>query len=251
MRDSLAVLHEQIVAGPLPQHIALIMDGNGRWAHAQNKSRIIGHRAGTKALKKIVRACGELKISYLTVYTFSSENWGRPQKEVKALMALLVEMVNREVNDLNKSNVRLQTTGNLALLPDRTRDALLKGVAKTENNTGLTLVLALSYGGRDELVCAAQALARQSVAGSIQPDQIDEQMFAENLFQPEIPDPELLIRTGGDMRISNFLLWQIAYAELWFTEALWPDFDEELLCRAIADYQGRERRFGQTSEQVK
>lgn len=234
----------------IPCHIAVIMDGNGRWAKARGMDRTQGHRAGTDAARRIVRLCGEIGIEHLTLYTFSSENWKRPPLEVRALMSLLIEMVHREVDDLNRNNVRLDAVGELSHLPTRTREALEDGMARTASNTGLQLHLALSYGGRAEIVDATRRLARAAMSGRIHPEEIDEAMVAKNLFTKEIPDPDLMIRTGGDRRISNFLLWQLAYAELWFTDVLWPDFDEEHLRAAIDSFGGRERRFGMTSEQI-
>lgn len=232
----------------VPRHIAVIMDGNGRWAKARGWDRTAGHRAGTDATREIVRHCGKIGVEHLTLYTFSSENWSRPPLEVRALMSLLVEMVHREVDDLNRNNVRLRTLGDLDKLPDKTRIALEDGLEKTEGNTGLQLHLALSYGGRAEIVEAARRLARSVRAGRISPEEIDEGVFARSLYAPDVPDPDLLIRTGGDHRISNFLLWQAAYAELWFTDTLWPDFRGEELDRAVASFGARDRRFGKVKE---
>lgn len=232
----------------VPTHIAVIMDGNGRWAKARGWDRTAGHRAGTDATREIVRHCGKIGVSHLTLYTFSSENWSRPPLEVRALMSLLVEMVHREVDDLNRNNVRLRTLGDLDKLPDKTRMALEEGLEKTAGNTGLQLHLALSYGGRAEIVEAARRLARSVRAGRISPEEIDEGVFARSLYAPDVPDPDLLIRTGGDHRISNFLLWQAAYAELWFTDTLWPDFRGEELDRAVASFRTRDRRFGKVKE---
>lgn len=232
----------------VPRHIAVIMDGNGRWAKARGWDRTAGHRAGTDATREIVRHCGKIGVEHLTLYTFSSENWSRPPLEVRALMSLLVEMVHREVDDLNRNNVRLRTLGDLDKLPDKTRLALEDGLEKTAGNTGLQLHLALSYGGRAEIVEAARRLARSVRSGRISPEEIDEVVFARSLYAPDVPDPDLLIRTGGDHRISNFLLWQAAYAELWFTDTLWPDFRGEELDRAVASFRTRDRRFGKVKE---
>lgn len=232
----------------VPRHIAVIMDGNGRWAKARGWDRTAGHRAGTDATREIVRHCGKIGVEHLTLYTFSSENWNRPPLEVRALMSLLVEMVHREVDDLNRNNVRLRTLGDLDKLPDKTRIALEEGLEKTAGNTGLQLHLALSYGGRAEIVEAARRLARAVRAGRISPEEIDEGVFARSLYAPDVPDPDLLIRTGGDHRISNFLLWQAAYAELWFTDTLWPDFRGEEMDRAVASFRTRDRRFGKVKE---
>jgi len=224
------------------------MDGNGRWAKARGWDRTAGHRAGTDVTREIVRHCGKVGVQHLTLYTFSSENWNRPPLEVRALMSLLVEMVHREVEDLNRNNVRLRTLGDLDRLPDKTRAVLEEGIEKTAGNTGLQLHLALSYGGRLEIVEAARRLARAVRAGKHSPEEIDESLFAKCLYSPDVPDPDLLIRTGGDHRISNFLLWQAAYAELWFTDTLWPDFGGDELDRAIASFSTRDRRFGRVKE---
>jgi undecaprenyl diphosphate synthase len=236
---------------PLPQHIAIIMDGNGRWARKRRRPRAYGHRGGTQALERIVRECGKTGIKYLTVYTFSSENWNRPLTEVKALMALMVEMVRKKVSELDKNNVRLWAMGDLDLLPAKTRKALEEGIDQTKDNTGLTLTLALSYGGRAEILHACRRLAQVVQEGALLPEEIDENQFRKYLYCPDLPDPELLIRTGGDQRISNYLLWQIAYTELWITDVLWPDFDISHLRQALSDFKNRERRFGQTGDQVK
>jgi undecaprenyl diphosphate synthase len=224
------------------------MDGNGRWAKKRLLPRVMGHREGTKATKKIVRACGELGVKYLTIYVFSSENWERPLPEVDALMNLLVDMVRQEIQDLMDNNVRLCALGNLNKLPDLTRKELEWGIERTRNNTGLQLNLAVSYGGREEILDAARALAEKAKRGEIDPQAIDEQSFRAQLYLPDVPDPELLIRTGGDQRISNYLLWQIAYTELYVTPTLWPDFDKAGLVEAIEEYHSRQRRFGKVME---
>ena len=224
------------------------MDGNGRWAKKRFLPRVMGHREGTKATKKIVRACGELGVKYLTIYVFSSENWERPLPEVDALMNLLVDMVRQEIQDLMDNNVRLCALGNLNKLPDLTRKELEWGIERTRNNTGLQLNLAVSYGGREEILDAARALAEKAKRGEIDPQAIDEQSFRAQLYLPDVPDPELLIRTGGDQRISNYLLWQIAYTELYVTPTLWPDFDKNGLMEAIEEYHSRQRRFGKVME---
>jgi len=231
-----------------PSHIAIIMDGNGRWAKKRMLPRVIGHREGTKATKKIVRACGELGVKHLTIYVFSSENWERPLPEVDALMNLLVDMVRQEIEDLMRNNVKLCALGNLSRLPDITRHELEWGMERTKSNTGLQLNLAVSYGGREEILDAARALAEKAKRGELDPADIDEQAFRSCMYQPEVPDPELLIRTGGDQRISNYLLWQIAYTELYVTPTLWPDFDKEGLLEAIEEYHSRQRRFGKVLE---
>jgi len=224
------------------------MDGNGRWAKSRGWDRTAGHRAGTDVAREIVRHCGRIGVQHLTLYTFSSENWNRPPLEVRALMSLLVEMVHREVDDLNRNNVRLRTLGDLDRLPDRPREVLEAGMEATAGNTGLQLHLALSYGGRPEIVEAARRLARGVRAGRFSPEEIDEAMFSRHLYSPDVPDPDLMVRTGGDHRISNFLLWQVAYAELWFTDTLWPDFGPEELDRAIDSFRTRDRRFGRVKE---
>lgn len=234
----------------LPRHIAFIMDGNGRWARKRHRPRVFGHREGTRALERVVRECGRLGIKYLTVYTFSSENWSRPVSEVRALMNLMVEMVRKKVSELHQNNVRLWAMGDLNLLPSKTRQAMEEGIEHTKGNTGLTLTLALSYGGRAEIIHACRTLARAVEQGSLAPEQIDEDRFRRHLYCPDLPDPDLLIRTGGDQRVSNYLLWQIAYTELWITDVLWPDFDSSHLQQAIEDFRRRERRFGKTGEQM-
>ncbi len=227
-----------------PKHIAVIMDGNGRWAKKKFLPRVLGHRQGTKATKNIVRACGELGVKYLTIYVFSSENWSRPEGEVSALMKLLIEMIHKEVNELNQQNVILQAMGQLDRLPTQTREELEWGIEQTKNNTGLYLNLALSYGGRQEIVDASQKMAIDYKAGKISLEDFSEANFKNYLYKPELPDPELLIRTGGDLRISNYLLWEIAYTEIYITSTLWPDFTKKELEEAIASYQKRQRRFG-------
>jgi undecaprenyl diphosphate synthase len=209
----------------------------------------MGHRSGTDATRAIVRACGELGVGYLTIYVFSAENWGRPKKEVELLMQLLVEMIRKEVSDLNQNNVKLHTIGDIDRLPDSTRRELLDGIEKTSHNTGLNLVLAISYGGRSEIVRAARELAREASADPSLLERLDEATFSRYLYTKDIPDPELIIRTGGDHRISNFLLWQAAYAELYISEVLWPDFNKECLMEAIEDFNRRDRRFGKVKEQ--
>ncbi len=231
-----------------PEHIAIIMDGNGRWAKQRFQPRIFGHRAGTRATKKMVEVCGEIGVKYLTLYVFSSENWGRPLFEVDFLMDLLVEMIRKEIDDLMRNNVCLKALGNLNRLPDKTRQELEWGIKKTAANTGLQLQIAVSYGGREEIVEACRLIANEVKLGHLDPEKIDEACFAQHLYMPNIPDPELLIRTGGDLRISNFLLWQIAYTELYVTQTLWPDFGKEEFLQAIEDYHSRQRRFGKVLE---
>jgi undecaprenyl diphosphate synthase len=232
----------------IPKHIGIIMDGNGRWAKSRGLPRTAGHRAGTDATRKIVRACGELGVSYLTIYVFSAENWGRPRAEVTMLMDLMVEMVRREIRDLNNNNVRLHAIGDLSKLPPKTRNELVKGIESTKNNSGLNLILAVSYGGRAEIIEAVKRFAREAIENPALVDTMDETLFHTYLYTHAFPDPELVIRTGGEKRISNFLLWQSAYAELYIADILWPDFDKESLIAAIQDFNKRDRRFGKVKE---
>lgn len=243
-------LKSQINTDKLPRHIAIIMDGNGRWAKQHGKPRVFGHRNGVKAVRETTEAAAELGVEFLTLYAFSTENWNRPRPEINALMSLLVDTLHKEVNTLNENNIRLQAIGDLTRLPEKTYKALLDGIDYTKNNTRMTLVLALNYSAKWEIVNAARHLAQLVKAGALQPEEIDESRFAAALATHEMPDPELLIRTSGETRISNFLLWQIAYAELYFTPAFWPDFGKEHLYEAIIDFQRRERRFGKISEQL-
>ena len=244
-------LREKIVEqGNLPAHIAIIMDGNGRWAKANNLPRVAGHIEGINSVREIVQVCGEIGVSYLTLYTFSNENWKRPQKEVSAIMKLLLSTIKKEVGNLNKNNVRLSTIGNINNLPDNSRQGILDGIEVTKNNTGLNLILALNYSSRQELLMAVQRIADKILSGEMNSNQISEAIFSRELYTVDIPDPDLLIRTGGESRISNFLLWQLAYTEFFLTDIHWPDFREEDLLNSIIDYQGRQRRFGQIEEQV-
>lgn len=240
----------QIDLSRLPEHIAIIMDGNGRWAKGKGKLRVFGHHNGVVSVSDVVEGAGELGIKYLTLYTFSAENWNRPKLEVAAIMELLVSTINKEINKLMTNNVRLNAIGDLEMLPAKCYKELKGAIAKTSVNTGLVLTLALSYGSRREIMQAAQKIAGQVLNGELKIDDINEEVFENNLYTADMPDPELLIRTSGEYRISNYLLWQIAYAELYFTPKLWPDFRREDLYEAILDYQSRERRFGKTSEQV-
>ena len=244
-------LRKKIVEqGDLPAHIAIIMDGNGRWAKANNLPRVAGHIEGINSVREIVQVCGEIGVSYLTLYTFSNENWKRPQKEVSAIMKLLLSTIKKEVRNLNKNNVRLSTIGNINDLPDNSRQGILEGIEVTKNNTGLNLILALNYSSRQELLMAVQRIADKILSGEMNSNQISEAIFSRELYTVDIPDPDLLIRTGGESRISNFLLWQLAYTEFFLTDIHWPDFREEDLLNSIVDYQGRQRRFGQIEEQV-
>jgi undecaprenyl diphosphate synthase len=241
---------EQVDLDNLPKHIAVIMDGNGRWAKKRGGLRIFGHQSAITAVRETVEAAAELGIEYLTLYAFSTENWSRPATEVSALMQLLVSTIRKETATLNKNNIRLQTIGNTASLPKACQKELLESIEMTKGNTRMTLVLALSYSGRWDITQAMQRIAQDVGHGNIAPEAIDETTVAQYLSTAGIPDPELLIRTSGEQRISNFLLWQLAYTELFITELLWPDFRKEHLYEAILAFQRRERRFGKTSEQL-
>ena len=241
---------ENLDLSKLPKHIAIIMDGNGRWAQEQGQDRLFGHYQGVISVRKVVEAATEIGIEYLTLYAFSTENWERPEEEVTGLMTLFVDTIAKEVPDLHKNNIKLRFIGNLGLLPDHARAALDNATAQTAQNTGLTLIVALSYSSRWELVEAAKNLATKVKAGSLSIDHITETTLSEALTTSEFPDPELMIRTSGEFRISNFLLYQLAYAELYFTETRWPDFRKDDLIKAILDFQSRERRFGKTSNQL-
>ena len=234
----------------IPKHIAIIMDGNGRWAKAHSLPRIAGHKEGIDSVRAITKKCGDIGVKHLSLYTFSSENWSRPIKEVKALMGLLLLTIRREIKDLNKNNVRLTTIGNMGDLPDDARKGMEEGLKITANNSGLNLILALSYGGRQEILKMVQSIARKAVNGEIEPEKLSEGDIVNELDTAKIPDPDLLIRTGGDQRISNFLLWQIAYSEIYVTDTYWPEFKEKELLDAVANFQERERRFGRISEQL-
>ncbi len=234
----------------LPQHIAIIMDGNGRWAKQKGELRVFGHKNGTKSVKETTEACGELGIKYLTLYAFSTENWNRPKFEINFLMELLVSTISRETKRLMDNDVRLLAIGDLDSLPSACYRELMSAIEQTKNNKTLTVILALSYSSRNEIVEATKKIGEAIKNGKMKPEDITEQTIIENIYTKDIPDPELLIRTSGEHRISNFLLWQLAYTELYFTETLWPDFGKEQLYEAIIDYQNRERRFGMTSEQV-
>ena len=241
---------DQIDLLKLPKHIAITMDGNGRWAKEKGKLRIFGHHNGVVSVREAVEAAAELGVKYLTLYTFSSENWNRPKLEVMAIMELMVSTIHKEIRTFMDNNIRLNAIGDLEQLPGKCYRELAKAMETTSANTGLVLTLALSYSSRREIVHAAKSLALKVKSGEIDIDDIDEKLFERNLYTADMPDPELLIRTSGEYRISNYLLWQIAYAELYFTAKLWPDFRKEDLYEAILDYQKRERRFGKTSEQV-
>jgi undecaprenyl diphosphate synthase len=228
----------------LPQHVAIIMDGNGRWARERHLPRIEGHRAGADSARTIIRAAGEIGIKYLTLYAFSVENWNRPKEEVDALMKYLVHYLKTETSELNKNNVRLEVIGQIYRLPEAVQEHLRKSIATLSKNNGLTLVMALSYGGRTEIVDAVRSIAKEVKAGLIDPSDINEQVLTQHLYTRNIPDPDLLIRTSGEMRVSNFLLWQISYTELVVTQTLWPDFRKPQFYTAIEEYNRRHRRFG-------
>lgn len=235
---------DQIDTSRLPQHIAIIMDGNGRWAKKQGKNRVFGHTEGVKSVRRITEACAKLGVPYLTLYAFSTENWGRPPAEVAALMELLVHSLRKEIKSLNDQNIRLNTIGDMNALPPKCVRELNDGMNLTQNNQRLTLSLALSYSSRWEITNAVKQIAEEVKQGKIEPAQINEQLISGYLSTHNLPDPELLIRTSGEQRISNYLLWQIAYTELYFTEKYWPEFNEEELYKAIVEYQNRDRRFG-------
>ena len=243
-------LIEKIDKNRLPRHVAIIMDGNGRWAKAKGKDRSFGHQEGVVSVRKIMDAVTQLGLKYLSLYTFSTENWNRPEEEVQALMSLLVSAIHRETPDMMKKNVRLTAIGDLSRLREDAYNTLQDCIDTTSANTGTTLVLALSYSSRWEITRAARQLAQEVLEQKINPNDITEAMVSDHLTTKNIPDPDLLIRTGGEKRISNFLLWQLSYAEFFFTDVFWPDFREEELYEAILYYQQRERRFGKTSEQL-
>ncbi|QSE98584.1 isoprenyl transferase [Fulvivirga lutea] len=234
----------------LPTHIAVIMDGNGRWAKGKGAARIFGHKNAIEAVRDVTEGCAELGVKYLTLYAFSTENWARPKTEVKGLMQLLVHTIKAEIGTLQKNDVKLNAIGDLSSLPNNCQNELAEAIELTKQNKGLVLTLALSYSGRWEILEATKSIAKAVQSGEIQIDEIDTELFRSNLMSKNIPDPELLIRTSGEMRISNFLLWQLAYTEIYITQKLWPDFRKNDLNEAILAYQRRERRFGQISEQV-
>jgi undecaprenyl diphosphate synthase len=234
----------------MPKHIAIIMDGNGRWAKERGEDRLYGHHEGVMSVRDIVNACGELGIGYLTLYAFSTENWNRPKEEVDALMELLVNTIRKEAEELKKKNVKLHVIGDFASLPAVCQKEMQEGIDMTADNTGLNLILALSYSSRWEMVDAAKQIATKVAAGELKPEAITEEIFNQHLNTKTFPDPELMIRTSGEQRISNFLLYQLAYAELYFTPVHWPAFRKQNLLEALLDYQQRERRFGKTSEQI-
>jgi len=243
-------LLEHIDKSHLPRHIAIIMDGNGRWAKEKGEDRLFGHFHGVESVRNIVEGCAELGIEYLTLYAFSTENWDRPEYEVVGLMELLVSTIRNEVDSLHKNNIRLHVIGDMNMLPDYACNELNEALEITKNNTGLNLIMALSYSGRWELLNAVKSIAYKVKTGKLKVEEIDQDTLQKHLTTSNFPDPELMIRTSGEYRISNFLLYQLAYAELYFTNVRWPDFRKENLYEAIIDYQGRERRFGKTSDQL-
>lgn len=241
---------EQLIKEKLPKHIAIIMDGNGRWANKRSLKRIFGHREGMESVKVIVRACRELGIQALTLYAFSSQNWKRPELEVKALMGLLKTYVRSEVDELHENNILLRGVGDLKKLPRAVLEVFNQAVEKTKNNTGMVLNVALSYGGREEILNAVTRIAQRIEAGELTAADLTEQTISDSLYTSGLPDPDLLIRTSGELRVSNFLLWQIAYSEIYVTDVLWPDFRKDDLYRALVEFQQRKRRFGLTDEQI-
>jgi len=243
-------LREKIDNNKLPSHVAIIMDGNGRWARQRGLDRIFGHEQGVSAVREVIETAAELKIRFLTLYTFSTENWGRPDEEVSALMGIMVQSLSNEADTLLKNNIRLMAIGDMDRLADNVKEKLFETIKLTSVSTGLNLIIALSYSSRWEITVAARRISTDAKEGKINPDSITEDDFEKYLTTHGIPDPELMIRTSGELRISNFLLWQVAYTELYFTEILWPDFGKDDFYNAIIDFQKRERRFGKTSEQV-
>ena len=235
----------------IPAHIAVIMDGNGRWAARRGEARFLGHKKGVDAVKRIVDEASGMGIQYLTLYTFSAENWKRPEKEIKALMSILITAFNSEIEGLKRNNIRVLVIGNMESLPDDVQKTLHQAIKSTSRNTGLSLILALSYGGRQDIIYAVQKISSDIRKKKITLPDISDELFRNYLSTANIPDPDLLIRTGGEYRISNFLLWEMAYTEFYFTPTLWPDFDKEEFRAAIIEYQSREKRFGKTSEQVR
>ena len=244
-------LRDKILDGNIPNHIAIIMDGNGRWARDRSLPRIAGHREGINSVREITRICGEIGVNYLTLYTFSTENWSRPPSEVKALMSLLLKTINIEVKELHKNNVKFKIIGELDSLPKPTVEGLKNGEDLTSQNSGLNLCLAINYGSRKEILDAVKSTIVKIQNGELKIDQVDEVFFSQQLYTKNIPDPDLMIRTSGEFRLSNFLLWQSAYTEIYMTETFWPAFREEELLNAIYDFQLRERRFGRVSSQIK
>jgi len=243
-------LKSKIAENKVPNHIAVIMDGNGRWAKLKGKPRVFGHKNGVTSVRQVIEGCAEIGVNYLTMYAFSTENWNRPKLEVKTLMALLVSSLKKELKTLQKNNIKLNTIGNLESLPEKAQIELNEVIQKTKNNNALTLTLALSYGGREEIVNVIKNISKKVVNKEVNIEEIDEKIINNHLYTFSLPDVDFMIRTSGEKRISNFLLWQMAYAEFYFTDTLWPDFRKENLFKAVLEYQNRERRFGKTSEQI-
>ena len=241
---------EKIDLNNTPEHIAIIMDGNGRWAKQQGEKRLFGHNTGVESVREVLKAAQKSNVKYLTLYAFSTENWNRPKEEVEGLMNLLVTTISNEVDELNKNNVKISTIGDLDGLPGDCKTEMISAFERTKTNTGVNLILALNYSAKSEIVNAVKSIAKDVANGEYNVDAIDEESITERLYTADVPDPELLIRTSGEHRVSNFLLWQIAYTEFYFTNVLWPDFKKENLYDAILDYQSRERRFGLVSEQI-
>jgi undecaprenyl diphosphate synthase len=237
-------LKAKIDPGKIPEHVAIIMDGNGRWAKKRKLPRVAGHRAGANAVRDVVEGARELGIRYLTLYAFSNENWKRPKREISALMTLLRAFMKDEIAEMLRYGIGMKVIGRTDMLPPRVQEEISATIARTAHCEKMTVILALSYGGRAEIVDAARAIAERCVAGELDPSELDEDVFAEHLYFPDCPEPDLLIRTSGESRLSNFMLWQLSYSEIWFTPTLWPDFTKEELCRAVIDYQDRDRRFG-------
>ncbi len=240
----------EIQKNKVPTHVAIIMDGNGRWAKLKGQPRIFGHTNGVSSVREIIEACAEIEVKFLTLYAFSTENWNRPKLEIKTLMALLVSSLKKELISFQKNNIKLNTIGNLDDLPKSAKKQLLEVIEKTKNNTALTLTLALSYGARAEIVNVIKNISKKVVNNELTVEEINENIINNHLYTFSLPDVDFMIRTSGEKRISNFLLWQIAYAEMYFTDTLWPDFKKENFFKAILEYQNRERRFGKTSEQI-
>ncbi|MCH2021311.1 MAG: isoprenyl transferase [Saprospiraceae bacterium] len=243
-------LKDKIDLNNLPQHVAIIMDGNGRWAKQQGKPRVFGHKNGVQSVREVTEAGAEMGIKYMTLYAFSTENWNRPKYEVTALMTLLVSTIRKEIATLNKNSIQLKTIGNIEMLPKAAQNELLEAIESTKNNSRMTLILALSYSSKSEIIDAVKTITKNAVNGKIKIQDINEESLTNALYTREFPDPELMIRTSGEKRISNFLLWQLAYSELYFTPVFWPDFRKNHFYEAILNYQNRERRFGMTSEQI-
>ncbi|MBC7426486.1 MAG: isoprenyl transferase [Bacteroidia bacterium] len=243
-------MKEQIDISRLPAHVAIIMDGNGRWAKKRSLPRVVGHEYGVRSVRQVTEAAAEIGVKHLTLYTFSTENWNRPALEVKAIMTLLVHTIRKEVKTLNNNNIRLQTIGDIDSLPSDCRRELLEAIEITKNNSRMNLILALNYSARWDIVQATKKIAEQVKNGEVLSSEINENLFTASLNTARFPDPELLIRTSGEFRISNFLLWELAYGEFYFTDVYWPEFDKEAFYTALLDYQKRERRFGKTSEQL-